>query len=457
MATPRADSYSAASGATVYAGRFSDTFLSNEAGVGSYDSGAFAWTPARASDGRITQQSFDALPTGVWISIAGTGFTSQVQPLLTAAMPTYTDLGNTGLAMVLDGYSGVAHDVVGGRLFAHGGGHVDSANNGIYRLDLAKMIWAIAKLPDLQTTWDVNYRAGVVESFTTYPRADAYCAANPTTTTVGWDEFYDPVTPAASTRNPTSRHTYEALTFYGGKLRYGVRRYWEWDEATGIWTGKYPFDRTYGTHYNAGTVGNSECVKGTWDEVKNRYICTPTQNGSPGDAWSYDADTSAWSMLGFVPTSYQAYWATMARAGRKWVSFTRPTLEGSYWPPKAYISDLDADTISNIALTGLDITKCVSDSRYTESTIMAYCAANDKFLAFMAYDLNNSYADGAALPLEPFWIDLAAGTITHEAQLGAAPSLSTYSLVKNKFVYVPQLSCLLMISSGTSNIILRKF
>ena len=225
-----------------------NSFFSLEDVPGSYNAATYTWTPGRGSDGRITNASFALVPVGPWVAVVGTGFVSNIQPLLNAALPGYNDPGTGDLKMVIDAYSGIALDAAGGRLFAHGGGHHDSANNGVYRLDLAKMAWAIAKLPDMQTHWASNYSTRGTISFTVYPPAQAYANANPTTTDVYSDEFYDPGNPLANTRNPTARHTYEGMTFYGGKLRHSVRRYWEWDEATGLWSKKFPFNKTAGTH-----------------------------------------------------------------------------------------------------------------------------------------------------------------------------------------------------------------
>ena len=151
-----------------------DEFFSAESNAGAYNSSTKTWTPGRGSDGRITQVSFSLLPTdGTWVEIAGTAFVASVQPLLTSALPTYNDPGSSDLASVLDAYNGFAHDVPGGRLFAHGGGHQNSANNGIYRFDLMKMTWAIAKLPDMQTYWPANYKSNPPRdnSYTIYTNA----------------------------------------------------------------------------------------------------------------------------------------------------------------------------------------------------------------------------------------------------------------------------------------------
>lgn len=435
-------------------------FLSSESTAGSYNSGAYTWTPGRGSDGRITQTSYDLVPTGVWVAIGDTGFASKVQPLLTAALPSYNDPGSSDLSSVLNAYNGFAHDVVGGRLFAHGGGHQDGANNGIYRLDLAKMMWSIAKLPDDNANWPANYKTNPPRdnSYTIYTNALDYCAANSTTTDAGYDEFYDTGTPLANTRNPTARHTYAAMTFAGGKLRHGVRRYWEWDEGTGEWTRAYPHGKNYTTHKQAGGGYCGEAVKGTWDEVNSRYIVTPTQISSvPLSGWAWNTVPQTWSIPTNLLSGWEAYAAAFARRGREWCSFARPTRNGDFWPASIKVWNLDTEAITTVGLTGLTQSRCIDNSKFDESTVMAYCPDVGQFLALMPYDRLDAYGDTANLPLEPFWIDTSAGTITYEAQSGAFPALTSTSLVKNKFVYVAQLKALLLVQDASSSVLIRKF
>lgn len=458
--TPRPAIQSTSKSVNVEVAGAPDEFFSAESNAGAYNSSTKTWTPGRGSDGRITQVSFSLLPTdGTWVEIAGTAFVASVQPLLTSALPTYNDPGSSDLASVLDAYNGFAHDVPGGRLFAHGGGHQNSANNGIYRFDLMKMTWAIAKLPDMQTYWPANYKSNPPRdnSYTIYTNAKDAVTADPTTTAFYTDEFYDPVQPLASTRNPTARHTYYAMTFHGGKLRHGVRRYWEWDEATGTWTSRYPLGKNATTHTQSGGGYTGEAVKGTWDEVNHRYICTPSFTGAPSSGWAWNEDSQTWSNPTNLLGGWEAYAAVFARRGREWCSFARPTLQGTYWPPQIRVWNLDTGTRTNVALSGLVQSKCPDDTNAGEATIMEYVEANGKFFVATPYDLNDAYANTANLPLEAFWIDTAAGTITHEPQIGKWPALTTTSLVKNKLFYIPQIKCLCIAPDATSNIRLRRF
>lgn len=459
MATPVGDSYGVASGGVIAAGR--NVFFSSGSETGSYNTGTQVWTPGRDANGVITRASFDLVPTdGTWVEIAGTAFATQVQPLLTAALPSYNDPGSSDLASVLNAYNGFAHDVVGGRIFAHGGGHQDGANNGIYRCDLKKLTWAIAKLPDMQTYWPANYKANPPRdnSYTVYTNSKDAVTADPTTSSFYHDEFYDPVEPLASTRNPTARHTYQAMTFYGGKLRHGVRRYWEWDEATDTWTSRFPLGKNATTHTETGGGYCGEGVKGTWDEVNNRYLVTPTQISSvAGAGWAWNETAQTWTQPANLLGGWEASAAVFARRGREWCSFARPTRQGDYYPPTMKVWNLDTEVRTTVSLTGLVQSKCVDSSRYDEATLIEYVSAVDKFFVAMSYDLNDTYADTAALPLETFWIDTTAGTITHEVQAGKWPVLNSNSLVKNKLFYVPQIKSLVMFPDASSNARIRRF
>lgn len=458
MAAPVSDSYSCASGGVIAGGR--NVFFSSGPETGSYDAGTQIWTPGRDENGVVTRASWALVPTdGTWVEVAGTAFTTQVQPLLSAALPTYNDPGASDLADVLNDYSGFAYDASGGRIFAHGGGHSGSANNGLYRCDLKKLTWSIAKLPDMQTYWPANYKTTPPRdnSYTVYTNAADAVAADPTTTSFYSDEFYDPIEPLANTRNPTSRHTYEAMTFYNGKLRHGVRRYWEWDEATDTWTAQFPHGKNATTHQQTGGGYCGEMVKGTWDEVNSRYICGPAWISAPQGFWSINS-SGTWSNAGGIVSGWEGYGSTACRMGRKWVFFARPSHDSStYWPPRLKITDLDTDTQSTVTLSGIDQYRCMAAVKSYESTFMTYVPSVEKILCLMGYDAYDAYDAAANLPLEPFWIDPVSGAMTHEPQVGKFPSLWSWDLVKNKMVYIPQIDALVIVANATTTMRIRRF
>ncbi len=437
-----------------------EAFFANGPERGGYDAARFLWTPGRNAAGVVNQRSYDLVPVGPWVEVAQTAFVRSVQPLLSAALPGYNDPGASDLADVLDNYSGFAHDAAGGRVFAHGGGHQGSANNGLYRLDLNRMRWAIARLPDMQTHWPADYRRNPPRgnSFTVYTRAQDYCRANPTTTAAFYDMFYDPVEPRADTRNPTARHTYAAMTFADGVLRHGVRQYWEWHEARDAWSRRFPFGKNCTTHAQAGGGVTGEAVKGTWDEVNRRYICGPFWNGMPGGFWGYNAAGDSWQWMANLPHGWDAYKATACRMGRDWCLFIRPTRDRmENWPARLILWNLDSQRSQVISLHGIRKEKCIHSKRYDESTIMEYVPEIDRILLLMPYDLAGGLPDDAALPLVPFLVDPRTGTVEAEAQQGAFPALNARSLVMNKFFHSQRLGALVMVPTAGSNVLIRKF
>lgn len=435
-------------------------FFSRGAQAGHYDPSTFLWTPGRDAAGVITQKSWSLVPVGPWVEVAQTGFVKNVQPLLSAALPGYDDPGASKLADVLDDYSGFAHDAEGGRVFAHGGGHQGSANNGLYRLDLDRMAWAIARLPDMQTHWPANYRSNPPRdnSYSIYTRAQDFCRANPTTTIASHDMFYDPVEPRADTRNPTARHTYSAMTFAGGTLRHGVRQYWEWRESTDTWSRKFPFGKNFTTHGQPGGGLTGEAVKGTWDEVNQRYICGPFWSGTPGGFWGYDTRQDRWQWLSNLPGGWEAYTAIACRKGRHWCLFSPPSSNRDYyWPPKLHLWNLDTQFSQTVPLSGLVKAKFINAERSDESSVMEYVPEIDRIFLLMPYRLNDAHPANANLPLVPFLIDPATGTVTPQAQTGAFPALSAGALLKNKFFYSGKLRALVMVVNAGSNVRLRRY
>lgn len=437
------------------------SFFSDEAVLGEFDALRHRWTPGRGSDGRITYASWVQLPCdGRWIEVADSAFAGSIAEQLKNALPDYNDPGNNDILDILDDYCGIAHDHAGGRAFAHGGGHQGSANNGLYVLSLASMQWSIAQLPDMQTPWPASYTRNPPRdnSYTLYPPARDACRAAPDSTTFGDDEFFDPDTPAASTRHPTARHTYRAMTFDDGVLRHGVRRYWEWTEATGAWCARYPFGKTCATHVQPGGGYCGEAVKGTWDEVRRRYLCTPTQiSGVPAGGWAYHADTGTFSTPKNLLAGWEAYTAVFARRDREWCSFARPTREGRHFPPQLKLWHLDDESLLSLPLTGLEQKKCIAAARYDESSVLEYVPDTGLFFLLMPYDHDGNRAPQANLPLEAFWIDSTQRTITAEKQQGAFPSLTSRSLINNKLFYSPKLNALVLIADASSPVRLRRF
>ena len=62
------------------------------------------------------------------------------------------------------------------------------------------------------------------------------------------------------------------------------------------------------------------------------------------------------------------------------------------------------------------------------------------------------------IPLVIGMIDTTTATIEIETQTGAWPALNSWNGgVKNRFNYIRQMKCLILIPDGTKNILIRRF
>lgn len=197
MASPVADSYSAPSGATLYAGR---------------SSGVPAWV--------------QALPTRRWVKL-GNGLAAidpKDDPLINPVYPAAPPWRGTNNTITgIFAYSGGCADPDLPIFYQWGGGHGDSGNNGIYALDgrLALPTWGIERKPAGSIgNWD-----GVTEYV--------------------WDGL-DSVQDTYNNGEPRSSHSYNGPTIAEGKMwttqgykaglgGVGGRTLFWWDLTTKAW------------------------------------------------------------------------------------------------------------------------------------------------------------------------------------------------------------------------------
>ena len=215
MATPMPDSYSAATGQGIYAGRYNTVPM---------DVVNYLWTPTTDNDGYILDGSWNNLPIDEWCDIAGTEMQG-LEDKIVAAMGKSISALNYGTGNILatfNSYCGIAIDLDGG--FAHepwGGGHNDSSINGIWSIDLEKMgSFYITQNPsdpeDPTYPWSTEYKNS--GSFTGYIPV--------------WDDPSD-ILPDSM---PTSRHQYNGLWYdpVRNTINQSRRRLWQHDLDTGV-------------------------------------------------------------------------------------------------------------------------------------------------------------------------------------------------------------------------------
>ncbi|MCP3102867.1 hypothetical protein LZ198_28715 [Myxococcus sp. K15C18031901] len=399
------------------------------------------WTPGRDSTGLVNEVSWETVPKGRWIEVAGTPITD-LDAAVKAALPGYRDLGSQGISGVINAYSGIALDAPNARWWAFGGGHADSSNNGLYRFDMSKMRWSIEQLPDNSANW-----AGVTwgNTYSTYPPASAYAAANPTSDVYS-DEFFDPDRPAASTGNPTARHTYNGLVYNADlqEVAFGVRRMWRYSLTTRKWTRHTPFN-TPGAKYD-GVTGYGGAAGWTfWDEVKKQYLFGPTENYSYSRWWSFDTDDQAWKWETVTPAVW--FFAQVVRVDRKLMSFPAPDASHDTFPPRMLSYDMDTGVWGRLDLTStLVLSRCYNE--YFEGQVLAYVPPLKKYIAAFRYD-----GDGdGSYEYRTFIIDPEALTLKEAPEYEAGGFGGWHDLIKNRFFYLATHNALVLVRRGEENL-----
>lgn len=270
MAAPRADTYSALSGETVQGGRFpfggvygaprldglsvggglapNQSALAGALDLSSLACGGYlegeeivpndvaanVWTPTKNASGYIKNGSWANLPANSWCRVAGTKLSQLLAPLASAGyVPSADDYGN-GKDITTTFIAWSSGVLIGSEYInGLGGGHYDSSNNGLWRLNLEKMggnagweIEAMPSDPDASgAAWSATYkdtRTNGGSSFTEY---------RPST---GGDGYYHDILPDG---RPTARHCYQGVWYDSLRNEIGFSRTskWTWNRTTQQW------------------------------------------------------------------------------------------------------------------------------------------------------------------------------------------------------------------------------
>ncbi|NTX49985.1 hypothetical protein [Myxococcus sp. CA039A] len=400
------------------------------------------WTPGRDATGLVNEVSWALVPKDRWIEVAGTPLTT-LDAEVKAALPGFRDLGSQGIAGVINAYSGVALDAPRARWWAFGGGHADSSNNGIYRFDMAQMRWSIEQLPDHSANWaEVPWG----NTYSSYPPASEYARSHPDSDVTG-DEFFDPARPAASTGNPTARHTYNGLVYNPDldEVAFGVRRMWRYSLTTRKWTRHNPFN-TPGASYNGETGYGGAAGWTFWDEVAGRYVFGPTENGNYSRWWSFGTADKSWKWEVITPPTW--FFAQMARVGRTLVSFPAPGHEESHVHfPRLITYDLDTTKWGELKLTS-DLVRARCFSEYFEGQVFAYVPPLNRYIAAFRYDRDG---DGS-FEYRTYEVDPVALTLREAPEYEAGAFGGWHELVKNRFFYLATHHALVYVRRGEENL-----
>lgn len=419
------------------------------ANAGSYDPSTFTWKPGRDVNGVINRASFDLLPLKTWVKVEGTTMKDNLEPRIKAAIPTWRELGNWG--MYTRAWNGFAVDREGNRAWFFGGGHADGSNNGLYRLDAAKLQWDIEALPSDPAKWDPNYakRPPVTGSYTIY-----------TETKAQWERDRSEYHDVDNQGNPTARHTYRSMVYdsINDRVIMWCRRYWEFDLKTKRWSKRFPYERIFkpGEDYRAVQGFNATDISVVFDEPTQTVYMGVTANGSAGRWIARNVVTGQWHDPKFMWGGYFILGGAAEQRGRKIYSIHYVGRFNAhapdFWPLKLRWADLDQKTKGNTELVFLDgITIDHFENAGQGGLSLTYVDDWDGFIYGVSKFLD---VDGTRRSFVLLWIDPGKSTLGYLStqkgiQRGALPENPFY-IVERNIVYFPRLHMLLWMDSGES-------
>lgn len=485
MATAVPFTRSVASGATLYAGRFPDGLVRGDAvldsvaalggvgvnvsaisggavldGVGAggdlqglvtwgqgSDAGTFSagvWTPGRNSGGLVNQVSWDLVPTGQFVRIAGTEMSTLTAAIVAANLQW--DSASLNWAGYTQSWAGWAVDVIGLRVWAFSGGHSDGNNNGLYRFDALKMAWAIEQMPTDRGQQNSEYGAS---QGTRNAAADSATYTKYAGGTLGYinDLWYDQF---LVNNQPTARHTYASLLYDSSRDRIymAVRRWWEFNRSTGLWDYRRIFND------NPHTSGLPEYMDGehaeaTWDEVTGEALFSSAGSLGVNRSLSYRPSTGAWTGTYYAPWSGWGNVAS-ARFGRTWTGVAVPYSTNS--PGKYWKYSLDSRSVLQSGDFqyggGLTLADFVGVNDYYDGASLAWIEPFGKYL-MVTQNQNRA--------MKFFWVDPSTTPWTCSPAVITNAPTNLAALLNRRMVVMPALNALLLQDLGHQQMYLFKF
>jgi hypothetical protein len=251
------------------------------------------WTPGVDSTGRVNQVSWNLVPIGQWVQVAGSRL-DDLDAVVKARIPGWTGYGGAGPTGsnwdgVMVSWSSFAQDTDGSRHWIFGGGHSNSYNNGLYRFDMFKMKWDVECLPTDPTVISGKTAYYAQNSSTYYGPSTTAAIAKRTAGTLGvvndiwWDELDD--------GKPTARHTYNSLAYSKSlnKIIMCCRRLWTFDLAAQKWD----YKRLINDYISTGDMVNdmalaAEGIRMAWDETRQRLWVLASGSSGNNNQFSFD-------------------------------------------------------------------------------------------------------------------------------------------------------------------------
>ncbi len=424
---------------------------------GSFDASSDVWEPGRDDAGRVNQSSWDLVPAGRWVTVAGTRI-EDLTPAIDALVPgwsAYTP--NLNWDNWTNSWNGLAADVDGARLWLFGGGHSNGTNNGLYRFDGYAMRWAIAATPSDPATWSPAYRASAGGGATGNPDSqEAYLAALDAGTLRAVDDWFYDQTP--SDNKPTARHTYSGLVYLPDhqELVMMVRRMWRFDLRTGQWVQRRLFFDDLVSGYLDG-----EGIIAFYDEAKQEI--TATSNGSTyggnGRFVRFNRQTETW--VSGSSTGDGSPWQRLASADARFgrtIAFFQPPVamtHDGFWMQYSLDAGVVASSGNDLqAGVGFEYAGGLSQgsfaklSRYYDGTGALYVPPLNRY--WLQTLMNDDQIKWVEVDptTSPKW------TLRPLDFTGAVPSPQLYG--KRRAFYVPPLKAVLCLSASNRDLSVYK-
>lgn len=245
---------------------------------------AFATDPRHGSTPRsgIAPAWVAGISTTQWTELSGA-------PIFSTAITALAGggfLGSNPITAIVDAYAEPAFDEVGGKLYFHGGGHLNGSNNGVYCLDLSTLAYSTTITATPPAKYPPSYTAP--NSNIVYPSG----ATNNTfqTTATLTDPADTPYAAPYAGKHPA--HEYGSAVFDNGIITYHYgTSVADADVSTGLWSYLIPYNPypaqllSLGLAFN-GTEGLQEGTAGIVDPVSGEHLVTLC-SGSIGDNARY--------------------------------------------------------------------------------------------------------------------------------------------------------------------------
>lgn len=420
MATPRGNSYSAASGAGIYAGK------------------PPAWASALARD--------------AFTELSGTDFLTWAN----ANIPAGAYQGTNPFGAIVDAFGDPAFDSAGAAQFFHNGGHGDGTCNAVVKFDHRTLTYSLTGLPTPPAKYPPSYVNGgsAQPGPLTYPSglAGQGFFLDSDLLTAPEDAAY--ATPLAR----ATSHMYAAAAMRGTKVFYFYATYAEFDTATGLWSGR-GVDigaQLFAISSNYNAVNLQQGTVAVYDEVTDRFYVT-INPGDNGGGWrnhlmEWNPTTRTIVAL-YGPGSYGTILnsVNICRVGRKLYVFLKTGPTNNRDMNSGFIFDMDTKAMQRFTLTGDTAGSYFSEAAVGQETIPSFYDGkairrwnHNSTHRGRIYSVSLTPISGTGTPADPFVLQQ---TVRNISGVGSMSPIYVYK----RIVWSPLAGCALIIPRANQN------